>query len=65
MVNSRKGKLRTNNQRCSQIKVVTHWQHTEEVSPSFKKLMMILLKPGSSQQAETAKKDKERQNEQC
>ena len=33
------------NQRDSQIKVVTNWQHTEEVSPALKRLMMLLLEP--------------------
>jgi len=32
-------------QRDSQIKVVTHWDYTEEVPPAFKRLMMLLLKP--------------------
>lgn len=31
----------------SQIEVVTNWQHIEEVSPAFKKLMSLLLKPRS------------------
>ena len=33
------------NQRNSQTKVVTRWQHTEEVPLAFKRLMMLLLKP--------------------
>jgi len=47
------------------VKLEVNWQHVEEVSPSFKKLMMILLKLGSSQQVETARIDEEHQNEQC
>jgi hypothetical protein len=31
-------------QRDSQIEVVTSWQHTEEVPPAFKRLMMLLLR---------------------
>ncbi len=29
----------------SQIEVVTNWQHTDEASPAFKRLMMLLLEP--------------------
>ena len=36
-------KSKKNSQRDSQIKVVTNWQHTDEVSPAFKRLMMLLL----------------------
>jgi len=32
-------------QRDSQIKVTTSWQHTQELTPAFKKLMSLLLKP--------------------
>ena len=28
----------------SQIEVVTNWQHTDEASPAFKRLMMLLLR---------------------
>ena len=39
-----------NNTRKSQkdsqiIKVVTRWEHAEEVPPAFKRLMMLLLEP--------------------
>lgn len=32
-------------QRDSKIKLITSWQHTEEVPPAFKRLMMLLLEP--------------------
>lgn len=41
------------NRRDSQIKVVTKWDYTEEPSPAFKRLMMLLLKPVDNQSAET------------
>ena len=52
---SRKGKLRSKSQRNSQIKVVTSWQHTEEVPPAFKRLMALLLQPRENQPKETGR----------
>lgn len=40
------------NQRNSQIKVVTRWQHIEEVSPAFKRLMSLLLQKGNERKKE-------------
>ena len=56
---SRKGKLRN-----TQVKVVSRWDYTEEVSPAFKRLMMLLIKPLGNQSAETLRADEEHQNEQ-
>ena len=36
---------RSKSQRDSQIKVVTDWKYTQEISPAFRRLMMLLLKP--------------------
>ena len=38
-VKSKKG-----SQRDKPIKVSTNWRHTDEASPAFKRLMMLLLK---------------------
>lgn len=38
-------KNKKSSQRNTQIKVVTSWQHTQEPNLSFKRLMMLLLKP--------------------
>ena len=38
-----KAKSTTKNQKYSQIEVVASWQHTQEVSLTFKRLMMLLL----------------------
>ena len=46
----------------SQIKVVTRWDYKEEVTPAFKRLMALLLKPRDSQSVETATTDEEHQN---
>jgi len=48
----------------NQIEVVTNWQHTDEASPAFKRLMMLLLKPKDNCPVETMRADEERQNEQ-
>ena len=41
------------NQRDSQtIKVVTSWQHTEEVPLAFKRLMNLLLQKGNEKKRE-------------
>ena len=56
---SRKGKLRN-----MQVKVISRWDYTEEVSPAFKRLMMLLIKPLGNQSAETLRADEEHQNEQ-
>jgi len=42
MMESRKAKS-SKSQKDSQCKVITNWQHTQEVSPAFKRLMMLLL----------------------
>ena len=34
-----------NNTRRSQIEVVTDWQHTQELTPAFRRLMRLLLEP--------------------
>ena len=47
-----------------QIKVVASWQHTQEVSPAFKRLMMCLLQPRDNQLVEISRADEEHQNEQ-
>jgi len=57
---SKKNKSQTG----SQIKVVANWQHTQEASPAFKQLMMLLLKPRSNQSVETLWPEEEHQNEQ-
>jgi len=40
------------NQRNSQIKVVTRWQHIEEAPPAFKRLMSALLQKGNERKKE-------------
>ncbi len=40
------------NSRNSQIKVVTHWQHIEEVPLAFKHLMSLLLQKGNERKKE-------------
>ena len=44
---------RNKSQRNSQGKLITNWQYAEEVSPSFRKLMMLLLQEriGNGEQA--------------
>lgn len=42
---SSKHSNRGKSQRDSQIKVVTNWQHTEQVSSGFRRLMCLLLEP--------------------
>ncbi len=32
-------------QKDIQIRVVTNWQHTQELSPAFRRLMVLLLEP--------------------
>jgi len=58
-MDSRKGKLGN-----TQVQVVTCWDYTEEASPAFKRLMLLLLKPLGNQSAETLRADEEHQNEQ-
>lgn len=53
---------RKSSQRNRPIKLEVNWQHTQEPSPAFKRLMMLLLKPPDSQPVETARADEERQN---
>lgn len=36
-------KNKKSSQRNTQIKVVTSWQHTQELSPAFRRLMRLLL----------------------
>ena len=56
---SRKDKLRN-----AKVQVVPRWDYTEEASPAFKRLMMLLLKPLGNQSAETLQANEEHQNEQ-
>ena len=46
-------------QKHSQIEVVTDWRHTKEISPAFKRLMILLLKPRNGQLSETKQTDEE------
>ena len=39
----RKDKLGSKSRKDSKIKVITNWQHTEEVPLAFKRLMALLL----------------------
>ncbi len=58
-VKSNRGKSQRDN-----VKVVTtNWHYTEEPSPAFKRLMMLLLKPVDNQSAETIQAVEEQQNE--
>lgn len=50
--------------RSSEMKVGVHWQHTEEISPAFKRLMVLLLQPLDNQRIETLWPEEEPQNEQ-
>ena len=57
---SRKAKS-SKSQRDSQIRrVVTNWQHAEQPSPAFARLMLLLLRP---REANTSKEEKEAENE--
>ena len=40
-----KGKLSNKSRNHSQIEVVTDWQHTQEVTPAMRLLLMLLLRP--------------------
>ena len=40
------------NQKHGQIKVFVNWQHTEEVSPAFKRLISLLLQKGNEAKTE-------------
>jgi len=62
MTDIRKARLGSRSQKDSQSKVTVNWHHTEEMSPAFKRLMMLLLKPSDSQPVETATTEEERQN---
>ena len=44
------------NQTEQHVKLVVNWLLGEEASPSFRKLMTLLLKPRDSNQAETARR---------
>ena len=46
---------RSKNQRDNQV--VTNWEYTEEPSPAFKRLMMLLLSPRDNQVEDTGKED--------
>ncbi len=46
-----------------QIEVVANWQHTQEVSPAFKRLMTCLLQPRDNHLVEISREDEEHQNE--
>ena len=56
---------RNNSQRSGQFEMAMNWQHTQEISPAFKRLVMLLLKPLDNQSAEMPRPDEEHQNEQC
>jgi len=45
------------------IRISSSWQYAKEVSPSFKRLMMLLLKPAGNKPAKTLRPDEERQND--
>ena len=51
------------NQTGDHIELVAHWQHSQEMSPAFKRLMAILLRPQDSQSIGTSWAEKEHQNE--
>ena len=36
-------KKNNNNTRGNQVRVVTNWQHTQELTPAFRRLMVLLL----------------------
>lgn len=40
------------NQKHGQIEVSVNWQHTEEVSPAFKRLMSLLLQKNNERKSE-------------
>lgn len=40
------------NQKHGQIKVSVNWQHTEEISPAFKRLISLLLQKSSETKKE-------------
>jgi len=44
--------VKNKSQRDSQIKVITNWQHTEQPSPAFKRLMNLLLQKGKERERE-------------
>jgi hypothetical protein len=54
---------RTKSQMHDELKVVAHWQYTQEYSPAFKRLMLLLLWSQSNQPEETSWPEKEHQNE--
>ncbi len=56
-------KSKRSSQRDSRIRVVTNWQHTQEVSPAMRRLLMLLLRPRGNHPVETVRTDEERQNE--
>lgn len=54
----KKDKLSNKSRIDSEIMVT--WQHTQELSPAFRKLMALLLRP---REANTSKEEKEVENE--
>ncbi len=48
-------KSKKSSQRDSQIKVVTRWQHTQEPSPAFRRLTVLLLEPKHHEEGSEAK----------
>jgi hypothetical protein len=51
-------------QKHSQVEVVIDWQHTQEITPAFRRLMMRLLEPRSIQ-AETKNEEKYAKEQHC
>ena len=47
----------------SPIRIVANWQHTQETTPAFKRLMMLLLQPPDNQRIEISRADEEHENE--
>lgn len=49
----------------SKVKLEVNWQHTQEVSPTMRRLLMLLLRPRDNHPVETVRTDEEHENEQC
>ena len=64
VISLKKDRLSNKSLRNSQLELTTSWQYTEEASPAFKRLVMLLLKPRNNQSVETLWPEEEHQNEQ-
>jgi len=60
VTDSKKDKLSNKSRGDSQIKV--EWQHTEEVTPAMRRLLMLLLRPRGNHPVDTVRTDEERQD---